>query len=242
MKTGELRKLFIEAYDRIEFDHDSSISKVGTFEVMFNPEKYSRKYQVEYEENQSKGSTADSQKFKGIKEQEFTLDFVIDGTGVATAAPGEVVKEVNVEDEIQKLVSLTTLIEPDAHRNRFLKIYWGNFILRCVLSSLDINYTLFHPDGTALRAKVNMKVKEVKSDERRVSDDRKQSPDLTQVRVMRRGDRLDYMAFQKYRDPAYYLQLAKVNELDNFRRPQIGRSLRFPPLSNNPKATNKPKA
>ena len=50
MNSGSLVKLYIEAYTRVEFDQDSGTPS-GRFEVMFNPEKYTRKYEVEYEQN-----------------------------------------------------------------------------------------------------------------------------------------------------------------------------------------------
>lgn len=232
MENGSLVKLTIEAYDRIEFDHDSTIRLVDDFTVMFNPEKYTRRYQVEYEDNNSRGRTANSQKFKGIKEQEFRLEFTMDGTGVATAASGERVQPIDLQAEIDKLVNMASLVEPDSHRTRFLKVFWGALVIRCVLGSLDINYTLFHPDGSPLRAKITMQFKEVKSDERRTNENRVRSSDLTHIRLMRKGERIDNMTFEKYRDPAFYIQVARFNGLNNFRRPMPGLELRFPPIVN----------
>ena len=46
--TGEIKKMRIEAHAK----EDYSDSPVDTFEVMFNPTNYARKYEVEYHPRQ----------------------------------------------------------------------------------------------------------------------------------------------------------------------------------------------
>ena len=240
-KRGEITKLYIEAFDRPDFDLDRTkkppVEGEDVFVVMFNPEKYSRKYQVEYEKKKGKSKSARPQKFKGIKSQDFEIEFVLDGTGVASMSDNSGVNNFprkskdGVEGEVKKLINMAGKVNGDTHRTSFLKVAWGDLVIRCVLDSLDINYTLFDSDGKALRATVRAKFIEVKSDGARVNEDRNNSPDLTHLRTVESGDRLHYMTHDIYRDPKYYLQIARHNGLNNFRRLKLDQQLSFPPLT-----------
>jgi nucleoid-associated protein YgaU len=57
------------------------------------------------------------------------------------------------------------------------------------------------------------------------------SPDLTHKVVVKEGDILPTLTYQTYNNQTYYLQVAKVNKLKNFRKLQAGTTLVFPPVS-----------
>ena len=75
---GELKKLKIEAYSTIKYDAGD---KVDEFFVMFNPPTLSQIYEIEYNEDQAQGTSGSSQSFGKMKPQEYTFEFLIDGTG-----------------------------------------------------------------------------------------------------------------------------------------------------------------
>lgn len=237
--TGELVKLKIEAYARPDYDQDEAAPD-GSFIVMFNPENYKRKYKIVYEKRRGRGETAKPQKFKRIKEEDFELKFVLDGTGIANAKPEKVPtpEEHDVETKIQKLLKLAGKAVPRTHRTRFLKVSWGTLVIRCVLDSMDVDYTLFDSEGVPLRATVKLKLKGVKSDGRRVSENRFSSPDLTHIRTIKQGDRLDYLCYTIYRDASLYLKVARFNKLNSFLNLPIGQEILFPPLKNKTDADN----
>jgi nucleoid-associated protein YgaU len=58
------------------------------------------------------------------------------------------------------------------------------------------------------------------------------SPDLTHSVQVKDGDLLPLLTSQIYKDQNYYLQVAKVNKLKNFRKLKAGTTLVFPPISN----------
>jgi nucleoid-associated protein YgaU len=64
----------------------------------------------------------------------------------------------------------------------------------------------------------------------RVALEDAQSPDVTHLRTVMAGDTLPLMCFRIYGDSRYYSEVAKVNNLDHFRRLQPGEALMFPPL------------
>ncbi len=217
--AGELKKMQIEAYTEADY----SGSPVETFTVMFNPNTYAQKYEVEYHDRQGQGDTGSPQVFGNIKPQEYSFEFLFDGTGTA-AAP------VDVHETVEVFLSVTGKHDGEIHRPRYLKLVWGSLISKSVLKSAEITYTLFKPDGYPLRAKVKAVFSENIEDTLRVAQERQSSPDLTHTRVVKQGEHLSLMCRQIYGRPDYYLQVAAFNELKNFRHLIVGQTLLFPPL------------
>lgn len=215
---GELKKLKIEAFKDLEYNE-----KADEFSVMFNPAAYNQKYEVEYEEAQGQGSTGSPQKFGKIKPQEYSFEFIFDGTG----ASGEVIE---VSDEIEKFLTVCGKEDGEIHRPFYLKITWGNLVSKCILKSADISYNLFKPDGYPLRAKVNASFVENIDDVLRTAEEGKSSPDLSHYIVVTEGENLPLMTYKIYGDTQYYIDTAKINGLTNFRKLKTGTTLHFPPV------------
>ncbi len=215
---GALKKMKIEAFKEIDYK-----TSVGEFIVMFNPASYSQKYEVEYEGSQGQGTTGSTQKFGKIKPQEYSFEFLFDGTGASS-------DKKDVSEEIDKFLALTGRINSEIHRPLYLQISWGNLISKCVLKSADISYNLFKPDGYPLRAKVNATFAENIDDTLRTAEEGKNSPDLTHYRTVKEGDTLPIMTYQIYGDLSYYHDVAKVNNLNNYRKLEVGTMLMFPPI------------
>ena len=57
------------------------------------------------------------------------------------------------------------------------------------------------------------------------------SPDLTHRVTVKDGDILPLLTYKTYNDQSYYLQVARVNRLRNFRRLVAGTTLVFPPIA-----------
>jgi hypothetical protein len=222
MKTGQLKKMLIEAYTT----EDYSGSVVDSFEVMFNPENYSRKYEVEYQDAQGAGDTASSQVYGNIKPQDYEFEITIDGTGVAA-------DKVEVHSIVEHFLEVTGKNDGEIHRPRYLKLSWGKLLLKGVLRSANITFSLFKPDGSPLRAKIRFTIAENVEDTLRVAEADNNSPDLTHQRIVIQGDNLPLMVSKIYDSPFnYYLQVAEFNQLDNFRRLRVGARLLFPPVKN----------
>ncbi len=218
--SGELKKMLIEAYK----EPDYSGSAADSFSVMFNPTSFSEKYEVEYEERQGAGDTSSPQVFDKIKPQEYSFEFLFDGTGTA----GE--KTVDVQYMVDRFLTVTGKLNSEIHRPMYLKISWGALLSKCVLKLAETTYTLFKPDGYPLRAKVKATFAVNIEDTLRVAEERKSSPDLTHRRVVHEGDHLSLMCHRIYGDPAYYLEVARFNRLKNYRHLETGQVLLFPPV------------
>jgi nucleoid-associated protein YgaU len=95
---------------------------------------------------------------------------------------------------------------------------------------MNITFKLFKPDGTPLRAVAKAKFKGFVEDNLRIAKENNNSPDLTHVRIVKEGDTLPLMTFRIYGDSEYYLEIAKVNKLPNFRKLKAGQKIIFPPI------------
>lgn len=221
-----LEKLKISSFS----DADRN-DETGTFTVMFNPSTYSINYELEYKEEQGAGSTGSPQNFEKIKPQVLAIDVLIDGTGVT----GE--KVDSVDDKVMEFLATTTGYDGEEHRPPYLRLSWGRMQLDCVITSAKVNYTLFKPDGTALRAKISCSFKGQVSDKKQAAEKRNSSPDLTHYRTVKDGDTLQLMSTKIYGNPDHYLEVARVNNLNNFRTLTPGDTLYFPPIDKATSAT-----
>lgn len=216
---GELKKMRIDAHKKADY----SDAAAATFEVMFNPNTYSQKYAVEYQDRQGQGDTGSPQVFGKVKPQDYAFEFLFDGTG----AVGD---KTDVTQRVQDFLTVTGKHDGEIHRPMYLKLSWGTLVSRCVLKDAEVTYTLFAPDGSPLRAKLKANFSENVEDTLRVAEERKNSPDLTHVHEVRRGEHLSLLCERFYNDPRRYLQIARFNGLTNFRRLEPGQRLRFPPI------------
>jgi Contractile injection system tube protein len=118
----------------------------------------------------------------------------------------------------------------EIHQPPFLIIQWGELLFKCVLREMSINFKLFRPDGTPLRASVKAKFTSTVENELRVRQQSNASPDITHVRIVKAGDTLPMLAYQIYEDSSYYIQVARANNLLNFRNLVPGTKIFFPPI------------
>lgn len=80
-----------------------------------------------------------------------------------------------------------------------------------VLTSLEITYLLFHTDGTPLRAKLGLKLKEYRPVTVQLKDVEQSSPDVEKRYVVRTGETLSSISSAVYRDPSHWREIAVAN-------------------------------
>jgi hypothetical protein len=217
--SGELEKLLIKAYEKADF----SGSPIGEFQAYVNPQEITLAYEMEYDSAQGSGTTGSRMEFKKVKPGDLSLTFFIDGTG----ANG---RKVEVQDEVERFQTVTGY-NGTIHRPNYLKIVWGTLqVKRCVLKSASIAYKLFKPSGVPLRAVITANFTDTADDQTRVALAQDESPDLTHVRLVRAGDTLPLMCYRIYGSTGYYLEVAAINGIDNFRNLEPGTRVLFPPL------------
>ena len=184
-ETGELVKLKLEAFKDIEFSDN-----IGEFNVLYNPSAYTEKFEIEYDDKQGQGTSSNEFKFSKTKPQDYAFEFIFDGTGVSG---GE-----DVSTMVGEFLDMTYNFDGDMHRPPYCRISWGHLVVRCVLKSASVNYTLFKPSGYPLRAKVQASFAAIEHEKLRTAREAKNSPDLTHYRQVQGRDNLPIMTYRIY--------------------------------------------
>ena len=233
--SGELIKLRIKAYSDEQFSDEVS---EGEFRTLLNPENYTFKYKIEQNDDQASGTSSAAPRFNKALPEDLELEFVFDRTGVITdyGAPGgsddKTFKDEGggIIGDVEKFKNVIFDYNGDEHKPNYLIISWGTLLFKGTLSEMDITFKLFKSDGTPLRAVARAKFKGFVEDDLRVAIENNSSPDLTHVRIVKDGDTLPLMAYRIYGDSKYYLEVAKANQITNFRKLTVGQKIFFPPI------------
>ncbi len=223
-----VNKIVIVAYKDKTAQEQSK--DVKPFVIPVNPENYSHNYKVEYDVRRGQGQQRTEVKFKSTAPEELKLEFVFDGTGVIQDYYKDK-KDMPVKNQVALFLNTVYNMSGEIHMPRYLKLFWGkNFMIQCVLTNLDINYTLFDEAGDPLRAKISATFLDHIAKEQRVAREGKRSPDLSHIREVKGDDRLDTLSYEVYNDSKYMLQVAKANGLTMLRNVPTGTTLLFPPF------------
>jgi len=228
---GQLLKMLILSYNT---DKDGEMTGIPVpYPVMYNPESFTQSVKSVYASKKVSGDTGEQLEYRGKKSDDITFEFLFDATGGSVnSINGEIAKAIGgVDVEVALFLSLTSARDPDAHQNRKLTLIWGTFIMDCRLESASVEYTLFSAIGRPLRAKVKATFKEDKLRGLQSAFDKLFSADLTHVHVVKAGETLPLIAKQIYDDPSLYLEIAKINNLKNFRAIKPGMELILPPVN-----------
>lgn len=208
---------------------------IGTFEAMFNPETFSQTYVIEYGKNQGLNSSNRSVNYSRSKPRELKLKLVLDGTGVQDSGIVSLGSLKSVSTRVKEFIDLTFRMNGAIHEPNYLVAEWGGqedggLIFSCRLGSVTVAYTSFDRNGAPLRAELDVTLIGDQEVRKRMARENKSSPDLTHTRVVKSGDTLPLLTKEVYGSSAYYLRVAQVNGLDDFRNLTPGQVLIFPPL------------
>jgi Contractile injection system tube protein len=226
--SGSLEKMTITAYEKDDFK-----TSAGKFSAYINPATYSHRYQISYNNVQAQGSSKAAWTYSKTCAEEVAFELVFDGTGVIPSPiPGLVPFTANgVVKQIKEFRDLVFKYSSRIHSPKFVQLAWGTLLFNCRLESLTINYTLFKPDGTPLRARANCSFVGFTSELQAQLEARMSSPDVSHVLTVKAGDTLPLMCYRIYGSSSYYAEVARVNGLTDFRRLMVGSRLLFPPLA-----------
>jgi Contractile injection system tube protein len=198
------------------------------FECMFNPDSYKTEHKATYCSQQPVASPP-QHNFQNVSAMRFSLEFVIDGTGVSSDL--EIPIPIPVPVQVLLFNTVTLDVKGETHRPNYLFVQWGTFIRACFLESSSITYTVFDSFGIPLRAKINATFIEDAGSKLNQIASMFSSPDLTHSKLVQESDILPLMVFREYKTQDHYLQVARANKLKNFRKLEPGTTINFPPIS-----------
>lgn len=226
--SGKLEKMLILAFSDSEKVENGGVADAdASFEALINPETYTLDYKLKFSNSgQGQGTSGQQLKYEYTAPEEMIFEFLFDNTGIIDGNPRE-----NIADDLKRFKEVVLEYQGDAHEPRHFKLVWGkNSIFKGRVTEVGITYKLFQPDGTPIRAVAKVTFKSSIEEQKRAAQENNSSPDLTHVRKVKAGDTLPLMCYRIYGTPEYYLQVAEVNNLGNFRNLVPGMDIVFPPV------------
>jgi LysM repeat protein len=222
------KKLTIRAYK----SRARSGSGAGSIEVKLNPESFATRHEHRYAKYRGINSSLNTATYAYSLAEEMSFQLVIvDGkilnSGNLLGASGE-----SVAVQITKFKEVCYNMNGDIHEPNFLNIKWGEVNFDCKLKAMDIRYTSFDGEGRPRRAELDVTFVEDILPGKAARIENKSSPDLTHIMVVKEGDTLPLLTEKVYGPSrtGLYLEIARVNKLNDFRNLQVGQRLFFPPL------------
>jgi nucleoid-associated protein YgaU len=196
---------------------------------MINPASYSHEREINYSKETHLGALGQKTEFSSMEAETVSFDeIVIDGTGVVRSSPDGAVPDVKAQ--LKQLTAVVYKYQGNEHEPPWVKLLWGSLIFVGRLTSMSVSYTLFKPSGEALRAKVKLSFRGAMTPQEEALRANQSSPDLSHRVAVRAGDTLPLLCYRIYRDSSYYVEIARINQLTDFRRLTPGTQLIFPPL------------
>jgi len=138
-------------------------------------------------------------------------------------------KATDVRESTNKVYHLLE-IDPSTHAPPICNITWGSLQFRGVLDHVSGKFTLFLPNGTPVRATLDVSFKEFIDIQVLVRRQPTESADHRKMRVVRSGDRIDNIAGEEYGDPGQWRPIVDANNLEDPGRLEPGWVLVIPPL------------
>jgi len=259
---GGLEKLRITAFSDEKYE-----SATQSFVVMYNPTTFSETRSSKWLTERNIQPNSKERSFRANKSGKATFELLFDATGASPSSENKsgsvtsssktlaesaetfdvvtLIKNTSpanpekrhVNDAINKFFDIAYTVDGDTHKPNYLQINWGAYEFRGVLNSATINYKLFNTSGLPIRANLTVNFAESITKEEQAKNNNPRSPDLTHYRIVIAGDTLPLIAQRIYGDSSYYIELARINNLTNFRKLTPGQKIIVPPLDKKSTAT-----
>ncbi len=191
----------------------------------FNPNEFEITGLVKWVERRSIGSDTPLMTFSGGEAEDMNIDLLFDTTDTGQ----------DVRDTYRTLLELAQVDEstknPKTQKGEppRCRFQWGRFLaFTAVIKKITQKFTYFKSDGTPLRAKVTVTLTEVGKQVARQNPTSYSEP--RKIWIVHQGDRLDWIAYREYGDPAHWRHIAVTNGLLNPLDLQPGQILKLVPL------------
>ena len=202
-----------------------------TIKCLFNPTEYTVAKTNPWNSKSVIGKNVPELEFTGGGAKILTMELFFDvheekGSG-------------DVRNHIDKLWKLTLISdktknrETDRGRPPLCLFQWGpHWYFTAVVTSLSVRYTLFHQDGTPVRAIANITFQEAEDDDKQKgTNPTSYAEPGRRRREVRPHDTLPLIAYEEYGDPNQWRAIAQENHLDDPNDLHPGDILAIPPLS-----------
>lgn len=235
LQFNSSEKLTITAFK--DGQRSRTSGKIGEFEAMFNPDSIIRQFENHYRRIQSLNAVGGPASFAFTRHEVIRLTIIIDGTSMGAAqssksiALSPVIPEIDVRKKVEAFRSLAFNINGNIHQPNFLKLSLGTALeeVSCRLQAFTLEYSNFDDKAKPGRAEIKASFLTESSTFKQNALTSKKSADLTHVVTVKNHDTLPLLAKTIYGTAGVYIEMARHNHLDHFRKLKPGTQLVFPP-------------
>jgi hypothetical protein len=198
--------------------------------VLFNPTEYQVSRDVTWSQAAIPGLSAPLLQFAHGGLQTLEMELLVDtyeehrdGSRALNRA-GEDVRNLT-----RKIVDLMA-IDASTHAPPVLLFTWASLSFTCVLGRVTQHFLMFLPDGTPVRARLQVSFTEFRNVELEAKEVKRETADYSKRRVVGQAETLSAIAADVYGDPGMWRPIALRNEIDDVRDLPAGLELLIPPL------------
>lgn len=198
--------------------------------VLFNPEEYAVSRENNFAQIAVPGLRAPLLQFVHGNLSTIEMELLVD-TVEAHTEGGRALNEAgeDVRNLTRKILRLLD-IDPSTHAPPVVLFAWGPVAFTCVVARANQRFLMFRPDGTPVRARVTLSLQEFTNAELEAKEIKRETTDYSKRYEVVAGDTLSAIAARLYGDPALWRPIALANDIDDPRRPPVGRRLIVPAL------------
>lgn len=200
-------------------------------EIQFNPEEYTVNRDINYAQTAIPGLSAPITQFVNGNAQSLEMELLID-TYEKHESGNRIINEAgeDVRRLTNQIVGLMD-IHPEIHAPPPLIFSWGkDFNFTCVLARVSQRFIMFRPDGTPVRARLQVTFNQFKNVDLEAKEIKRETADFARRYVVGQGETLSSIAYRTYGNPALWRPIALLNDIDDPRALPIGLELAIPEL------------
>ncbi len=183
--------------------------------VLFNPEEYTVSRENNFAQAAVPGLSAPILQFVAGNMQTLEMELFLDtyeahreGSRTLNAA------RADVRELVQKVTDLMN-INPTTHAPPVLLFTWASLSFTCVLAKASQRFTMFMPDGTPVRARVQASFQQYANIDLEAKEIKRETADYSKRYLVGEGETLATIAWKEYGDPRDWRPIALANAIDD---------------------------
>jgi nucleoid-associated protein YgaU len=198
--------------------------------VMFNPTDYTLNQEVSYAQSVIPGLSGPVLQFISGNMRTLEMELFLD-TNEQHKVGNRIINKA--QDDVRKLTQQITglmCIQPSTHAPPVLLFTWASLSFTCVLARAVQRFIMFLPDGTPVRARLQVGFNEFRNVDLEAKEVKRETADYSKIYVVNQGETLSGIAAATYGDPTVWRVIALANAIDQPRALWPGQQLLLPKL------------
>jgi hypothetical protein len=198
--------------------------------VMFNPDEYTVNKDINYAQVGVPGLSAPILQFVHGNMQTLEMELFLD-TYEEHREGGRVLNQAgeDVRTLARKITDLMS-IDPTTHAPPVLLFVWASLSFTCVLARVGSRFIMFLPDGTPVRARLQVTFNEFRNVDLEAKEIKRETADFSKLYTVAQGETLSAIAWRSYGNPTLWRPIALRNKIDTPRSLPVGLEIIIPQL------------